>query len=227
MRLMKRNIIVFVLVLSILCCDFLVAPCKADTPYMKKMNVTWDLKKDKLFTYRNCYGGIGLQDEYAKIIKFKKKSVGDEYKITMKIRFECIRTLNEMSKKKRDKFLRFSDGDGFLGDYNVVIADYKTGKCLYVKNKFGVKADCDYEDYKEKTFYSSDYDYSETVVNSYAYVTITYPKSYKNLCIGIGGSSSFEATMADEDYYNGEGSFKKTSFNCKKDKGVMHFMRVK
>lgn len=225
-KIIKQGILLFAIM--VMFCNVSVFEVSAAGAYMKKMNVSWDLKPKKQITYKNCYAGLGLRKEYAKIVSYKKKSSGSKYKVTMKVKFECIKTVENMSQRDRDRFLEYDDGEGLLGDYNVVVADYKTGKCLYASNPYGVKANCSYRTIREKTFYSSDWEYEETLVDSYATVTVTYPKSYKNLCIGVGGSTScYGATYADEDYYDGYGTFKRTSFYSKKDKGVMHFMRVK
>lgn len=225
-KILRQGILLFAAI--IMFCNMTATDVKAATPYMKKMNVSWDLKPRKEITYKNRYVALGLRNESAKIVRYKKKSVGKKYKLTLKVRFECIKTIQNMTQEERDTFLEYDDGDGMIGDYNVVIADYKTGKSLYARNSYGVKARCSYKTFRKKHFYSSDYMYDDSFVDSYATVTITYPKSYKNLCIGIGGSNSYHgSTKADDKYYDGRGSFKKTSFYNKKDKGVMHFMRIK
>ena len=225
-KIFKQILLLFAAV--IMFCNMTATDVKAATPYMKKINVSWDLKPRRQIQYKNRYVALGLRNETAKIVSYKKKSVGKKYKLTLKIRFECIKTIQDMTQEERDTFLEYDDGEGLLGNYNVVIADYKTGKSLYARNSYGVTAKCSYKTFREKYFYSSDYMYEDSFVDSYATVTITYPKSYRNLCIGIGGSNSYHgSTKADDRYYNGHGSYKKTSLYNKKDKGIMHFMRVK
>lgn len=219
------------LMLCFLICLMLVPAAKANakssTPYMKKMSVCWDLKKNKQMTYSNYYGGLGLRSEYAKIISYKKKKVGSRYKVTMKIRFECVRTIAGLSPYERDLFLKYGDGDSVIGDYNVVVADYKTGKSLYASNKYGVRVNTDYYNYNETSFTTTDGSVSDSFVDSIAVVSISYPKKYKNLCVGIGGSGRENASDLDEDYYDGYIPFASSSFNCPADKRVMRFMRIK
>lgn len=57
-------------------------------------------------------------------------------------------------------------------------------------------------------------------------VKVTYPKDYKGLCIGIGGSAALQNTANDTKFWKGKAAFGKTSYYSKKDKSVAHFMRV-
>jgi hypothetical protein len=57
-------------------------------------------------------------------------------------------------------------------------------------------------------------------------VKVTYPKDYRGLCIGIGGSTALQDTANDTKFWNGKAAFGKTSYYSKKDKSVAHFMRV-
>ena len=59
-----------------------------------------------------------------------------------------------------------------------------------------------------------------------ASVKVTYPKDYRGLCIGIGGSTALQDTANDTKFWNGKAAFGKTSYYSKKDKSVAHFMRV-
>lgn len=197
----------------------------ASKPYMKTANVKWDLKKNKTVTYKTKYVGIGMKNQKAKIsdykIKNSKKKGYKELTFTVKWTRQWKLKNNEIHK------MAYSNIDTSIGGESYyAVVDYNTGKSLEKKNKQKVTVkQIGKPKYQAKYYYDKDGCYV-WISNITKKVKVTYPKNYKGLCIGVGGSTSLKNTKNDTKFWNGKVAFKKTSYYSSKDKSVAHFMRV-
>lgn len=178
----------------------------------KKYN--WDLKGDKKINIGAWYYGwdIGSMDVVLKNYKVANASRNGYKKIsfTLKVTPEED-TLNMI--KKAEGYYNFDKRKTVTGSKYVIepatwwaIFDYKDGKTLEKKNSHNVTV----KNGKGKfTFGKLKNGKGTRYVKSASYkVEITYPKSYKNMVIAIGGVSS-NATSSEK-FWNGTGSFWKT-----------------
>lgn len=197
-------------------------------PYMKTLKkVKFDLKKNKKVTYPNLWINVGFKEATAKVTNFKiKDAKKDGYKqATFRINY----TMDYKPKNKEEvnKLGRaFSNyGKFYCGD-NFAVVDYDTGKCLESKNDYGVTVK--YGNYKgsdRKTYYGTHGAYISFDKNFSIKVTITYPKDYKGLCLGVGGCLKKKETSVDKAFWKGKTPFGKTSYYSNK-KTNFHFMRI-
>lgn len=199
---------------------------KAATPYMKKVNVSWDLKKNKTITYKTKYAGIGLKKQKIKItgykIKNSKKKGYKELTFTVKTKVQW-----KVKPSEVEKILKNMEDGEIGGGFFCAIVDYNTGKCLEIKNKHKVTVESEGLNYSEpQYYYDRDGEDGIYLNDASAKIKVTYPKNYKGLCIGVGGRTSVTATKNNTKFWNGKAAFGKTSFYSKKDKAVAHFMRV-
>ncbi len=199
----------------------------ASKPHMKTVNVKWDLKKNKTVTYKTRYAGLGMVKQKAKITDYKiKNSKKKGYKeLTFTVKF--TRQWN-MGKKQVHKLANSPEAkaDKMGGTYFWALVDYDSGKCLAGKNKKKVVAESGDWVYSTPKYYRDDDGCWGSLVNSSKKVKVTYPKDYKGLCLGIGGSADLVQTANDKKFFERKAAFGKTSYYSKEDKSVAHFMRV-
>lgn len=200
----------------------------ASKPHMKTVNVKWDLKKNKTVTYKTRCAGLGMVKQKAKITDYKirdsKKKGYKELTFTMKVTYQWNMSKNQVHKiANSPESLQGKRGIMFFW----ALVDYDSGKCLAKKNKKKVVAE--YGDWVYsplKYYYDDDGCWVSLPKNGSLKVKVTYPKDYKGLCIGIGGSTELVQTAKDKKFFEGKAVFGKTSYYSKKDKSVAHFMRV-
>lgn len=200
----------------------------ASKNYMKKMHVSWDLKKGKTVTYKTIYAGIGMRKLKAKIADYKIEDYGKTgyKKLTFTVQFEMGKKFKpkEIHKMCNSKHYKKNHG---TGSRFVHIVDYNTGKNLTTANSYGVTTrNAGWKTLNIRKEEDGDGCVSNTHKHSVSF-TVIYPKSYKGLCIGFSGSTSLTRKKNDTRYWNGQAAFGKTSFFSKKDKSIAHFMRVK
>lgn len=200
----------------------------ASKNYMKKMHVSWDLKKGKTVTYKTNYAGIGMRKLKAKIADYKIEDYGKTgyKKLTFTVQFEMGKKFKpkEIHKMCNSKHYKKNHG---TGDIVVHIIDYNTGKKLTIENPYGVTIrNAGWKNLKTRKEEDKDGCCTYGFKKSVSY-TVIYPKSYKGLCIGFSGVTSLTTKKNDTRYMNGQAVFGKTSFFSKKDKSIAHFMRVK
>lgn len=220
---------------------------QAATPYMKKLNVKWDLKKNKVVSIQepydglqgkkgvhdDCFSGVGKRKTKVKMTNYKITNKGNKKKLTFTVNFQLDWTPNKTEVHRMSKSdLCWETGSLGGGKYFTLI-DYKTGLCLENtknKKKFNVTVKGGKFKNSNKKWYKDDdgckiYFYRKSKVK----VTVTYPKDYKDLCIVVGGynvmtGEGYADIMAD--FWDGDAPFGKVSY-YKKGKKNSHWMRVK
>lgn len=219
---------------------------QAAGPYMKKLNVKWDLKKNKVVfiqepydglkgkkgIHDGCFSGYGKRKTKVKLTSYKIKNKGNKKKLTFTVNFEMGWTPN----KTEIHHMANSDScweTGLIGGGKYfTLIDYKTGLCLENtknKKKFNITIKGGKFKGSNKKWYKDDdgckvYFYRKSKVK----VTVTYPKDYKNLCIVVGGLNVTGEGYADimADFWDGDVPFGKVSY-YKKGRKNSHWIRVK
>lgn len=199
--------------------------------YMKKVNVNWDLKKNKSVTFKTKYAGIGMKKQKAKITNYKiknsKKKGYKELTFTLSFSRQWNVKASEVHKIANSDYCQKTGQIG-AGCYYAIV-DYNTGKTLEKENKYNVTVEKELKSQTPKYYYCYHQDgYYEWVCisNGSMEIKVTYPKNYKGLCIGIGGKTTLAETKNDTKFWNGKVPFGKTTYYSKKDKSIAHFMRV-
>lgn len=198
-------------------------------PYMKTLKVKWDLKKGRAKTVTEKYAAVGKKKHALKITNVKvRKSKVEGYK---QVSFTFIDTRkwsptkNQVHKIVNSEFTTVEEHIGGGGYFAIV--DYYTGKCLEGENDLGVTVEFSPWDHKGQRKY---YDKHGCWVNLAKYsvcrVVVTYPKNYKGLCVGVGGDNALYGSAADDEFWEGEKPFGKTTY-YKKGKANSHWMRIK
>lgn len=244
-RISKRISIVLALAVLLSGFAFTMPAHAASKPDLKKANVKWDLKNNKTLKFKTKWSVLGVRKHTVKMTNFKVKDAKKKgYKeCTFTLTFN--RKISPTKKQVNDMYWIDYDGNaGFGGGFYYTVADYKTGKSLEGKNDKKVKVSDSGWKYSNKVIKSSadgfkiDY-YKKASVK----VKIVYPKTYKNLAIGVGGynfapyqfteysgtgAAGGVKTYSFKKYFNGKKAFsKETKLYSKKDKLFAHFMRVK
>lgn len=195
----------------------------AKEPYMKEANVRWNLEPDKEVTFKANYVGYGYITVKAKIKDFKIEKADEEGYKKLTFTAEYKNPKLKLSKKQVDKIV---DAEGIISDI-ITFIDYKTGKSFPDGNDFDVKVsygDCKYSKSKYK-YYGHSGSWCSYSKISKIKITVTYPKDYKDLCIGVAGNTN--PSNKNDEFWNGEVPFKKSTYYKKGKKDLSSFMRVK
>ncbi len=231
LRKRKKGVVAVILAFA---CLFAMIPVRtqaATKNYMSKLNVKWDLKKDKTVTYKSVYAGIGMKKQKAKVtdvkIKNSSKKGYKELTFTVKFTLKWNMKAEEVHKLVNSDYAR--SHKGALGGYRwYTVVDYDTGTNLEGKNSCNVTVSRTQNWKYSKAKKYRDSDGCEAYIKDASIkVKVIYPSSYKGLCIGVGGSTKLGGGKNDAKYWKGSVPFGKTSYVSKKDKAVAHFMRVK
>lgn len=207
-----------------------------------KLNNNLKLNKTQTFVKTGVYQESTLFPKAQKIkVKYtvtsKRKSVGKNYKVTYKVNYKYLGNPKIQNKKM------WAD-DWALGYTEpleqIDLIDYKTGKAFSDKNKQGVKLtsskwkytyypkqhykqyDCDKKKFVDETL-------SFTKTSSISF-SVTYPKKYKDVVVGIGFvntiySLSENEQSADYFFYERKVPYGKTTY-YKCGRGTMSYMRL-
>ena len=221
---LKHSVLLFALALML---SVLFMPAQADAAtknYMKKQNVTWDLKKGKVLQLKTYYAGVGFVNDKAKVTKYKvtKSSIPGYKKLTMTVKFYNTwkPTREQVDKMVNSEFCRKTTYVGGVPWVHVI--DYNTGRSLWKDSRFLVKSE--WTNSNAKNYFGSGTRYV-ILRAQVCKLTVQYPKNYKGLCIGISGSTSVNDAR-DEAFTNGKIPFGKSRCVSKKYKKVAHFKRV-
>ena len=229
MKLTKKLITTF-LAITLLFTRCITTTQAASKNYMSKMNVSWDLKPNKIITDKTMYADIGMIKQQLKITNYKiKNSSKKGYKeLTFTLRFSYPQNIKPAQVHKIINSETYKITASIGGGFYYAVLDYNTGKYLGVKNKQKVTVE------KVQNFtiidtkhYSDNDGCSINLHTQDVKVKVTYPRNYKGLCIAAGGSTlAYPMTSNESEFFNGNLAFGKTSYYSKKDKSVAHFMRV-
>lgn len=217
--------------------------------YMAKLKLNWSLKKNKKLAITEPYARVGAKPSQLVMKNYKVKNAPGKPGYKM-VTFDLISTLKwkltpeDVHKIMNTNYYVETQSPG--GGVFIAVVDRATGKNLALKNADGTAANkydvlvnaSTWEPTKygrEKTKYVSDELrchalalYKQTKIH----IAITFPKTYKNLVIGVGGFNRKTETKADAAFWAGTGAFGKTSYykDAKTKKGKKlnsYWMRVK
>jgi len=197
---------------------------QAGTPFMKTLDVKWDLKEGGWVTIRTNYAGNIWIDSRVKVKNFTIKDANKEgyKKLSCTIFFEGPKPTSEQFKKMiHSKFTDKHNGEMYGYAYAVFLYDYKTGDDLREDdNDYDVNIKDKWINGKTVTRIKDSHGcYCDVCSQKYKF-TITYPEDYTGLCIGIAGNGSYKyPSVTDKALWK--------SPVYKKDKENIHFMRVK
>lgn len=222
----KRRGIVFTVMLALIMLFALPVGAQAAGKNLKKSGVPFDLKPNQAVSCQAYFADVGLKKETAKLTDFKitdaKKSGYKQLKFTVTFQRNHSWTKSEVHKAANSKHCQKTGS--ILGSCYYALVDYNTGACLAAKNKYDVTVKAsDWETLNEKT-YTDAHGCYVTIRDIRRTVTVTYPASYKGLCLGVGGETRMESA-ATKKFWKGKLSFKKTEL-CKDAKKYAAFMRV-
>lgn len=233
--------VIGVLLVVVLLVGVLPTPCQtvqAATPYMKKLDVKWDLKNGKSVVCKTVFAGgvkgeISLKISGLKVTKANKKGY-KKCTFTYTSKYKTKLTALQVRKILKSKY--FKKYSNVSGSAFYAIVDYDTGASL--EYNYGSlherplidNLDVTVLESKEKTTNKKKYRDKKTKgwvsLGTYTCkVSVVYPENYTGLCIGIGGYNIVSETYADSEFWDAMKPFGKTSY-YKKGKKNSHWLRV-
>lgn len=228
-----RSLLAKLLIALLVAFALLISPLGATEAYAKSLKASGVkfTKEGRVINSKTWWGGAGLQNctYTVKSIKIKKaKKAG--YK-TATIILE-IREKWTPNNQQVISMANYGDDDGELEDGWIwaFVVDGKTGE--YLDNKRGAKKygitckTTGWHYLNEWRYTASDGSWVEFPRLKRLKYTITYPKSYKNLCVGIGVGQRKYNESAMNKFEAGRVTYAKSWWN-KYNNGSTHFVRVK
>lgn len=225
-RISRKIAVILAMVMMLTCFAYTVPVNAAGKADMEKANVKWDLKNNKKLTYKQYWYSMGVKKHTVKMTNFKirnaKKKGFKECTFTLTYKMKVNPTRDQILKMGR----RCDQGKLFT-QWGFCVVDYQTGKSLEQKNDKGVKTTWKIKSYNYAKLYGTNGSWIRYPQKQVFKVKITYPKDYKDLTIGVVGSTKANLRTADA-HWAGKLPFSKaTALYSKKDKAFAHFMRVK
>ena len=220
---MKRFVLA---VLALMLAMALAVPAFAEGAAMEAVNVVWDLEENTPVTCRVRFTGT---DEYYpveyRITGMKDTVAGDG---TRKITF-IVNFTNKFNPSKDEvTAIAGANVNGEIGGTMAwTLVDYDTGLNIEEVNRVGLTEDAVEKTYNTRKFYGSNGAYIEVPVTIVYQVTITCPKDYDGLCIGVLGQVNAVPTQKDMAFWEGKVPFSETSYFSAEDDQLTHFMRVR
>lgn len=212
---------------------------------MAKLKLKWSLKKNKKLSITEPYAGIGAKKSQIVIKNYKSRKNLKKKGYTT-VSFDVVRTLQWMPTKKQVHKIMDSnyyvDTESVGGGQYVAVVDWETGKSLDVRNadgtarnKYDVTVSASTWKYSKKGKAVTDEDRCHRLAlykQAKIHMAITFPSDCKNVCVGVGGYNKITETKADKAFWNGTGTFGKTSYykNAKTKGGKKlnsYWMRLK
>ena len=220
---------------------------------LKQRGLKFDLKKGKKVKFNVYHAALSDWDatsfirvkdsRAAKITSYKVKNAKNKgYKqaaITIKYKSYWTPSDDMAYKIWLAGWGAASLKDWVYGRTYISVLDYKTGENLLAKNPYKVKAKWKCINEKDTPDYEfDDGGYISFLQEETIKVAITYPKSYKNLCLGIGGNvwtlgddynRGTDYVYEDDQFYEScskKRTWLKTTY-YKKGKSNWHYMRIR
>ena len=218
---MKR--VISILLLCALVCALSAA--QAATANMKKAKVSWNLTPGKNFTCYTLYGGLDRAVPIkGKITEYAMRSLNDtEAQIFFRLR---MTNAFEPTDEEIHTLVNNMSGDTIGGIYTFCFTDYKTGLCLEGDNDLGVKVDRKEITLNKEKYTAAD-GYWIRINKEIEYeLTVTFPKDYDGLCVGVLGRGTPFKSDADNAFWEGKAAFSETGYWDKSNKKISHFMQV-
>ena len=202
---------------------------------LKKSGVSITNKKSLSFTNKYWYSGAGRQKMAVKISNVKTKPAAEEGYLTttFKITFTRKWTPNKAQVNKMGAAAGKNGGTIPTGSFYYLIVDYNTGENLEneaIAEKYGVTIDHgEWKHTGTKTYNGTGGAWVSLAKKTTVTTSVTYPKSYKGLCIGAGTGQvnySKSGKRQMEKFTNGKITYQRSWWH-KKNKASTKFIRVK
>ena len=224
---MKRLIAVLLSCLLMISAFAVPALAESETPDMEKVNVAWDLQAKKTFTCAGKLAGLDGDFPVEYTMTNLKDTVGKDG--MRKITFTMTGTFKYAPKKDEvTTIVNSKDSNNKIGaEIAWTLVDYDTGLDIEEKNDVGLTQDVKVKtDNKKK--YSDNKGNSVTLHTKVVFtITITCPKDYDGLCLGVLGQTSPYQTEADMSFWNGDAPFSGTIYWSPDNDQLSHFMRFR
>ena len=216
---------------------------------MRKTKVKWDLKPKKTYRVKTSYYNVGMQDADITISHYKKTKSDNYYTINFDVLYD-LTVFNPTNQQIHDivQGMNYNATSTIGGICECYVVDYDSGKNLdwsfscnenvwnpwdYPNENYnkmrankGVTVNSRLtREYGQQTHQDDDGCYIYYGKEQYHY-SITYPVTYKGLCIGIGGSSRIISDMKYEKFGYGIFPFAKLNDYVDSPKNF-YFMKVK
>ena len=184
---------------------------------MKSLKVKWDLKKGKKVTVSAAWAGAGRQKVSARVVGLKVGASPKRGYRKASFTVEFTR-LSKPTKKQVH---------ALAGLASLALVDYQTGRELGAGRKRNVTIKASNWKCSKVKKYKDDHGCWVQYPTKYAMkVTVTFPQKYRGLCLGIIANNKRSETKADSAFWEGRGSFAKTTY-YKSGKGNSHWMRIR
>lgn len=192
----------------------------AQKNYMKKLGVKWGIEEGKAYSFKHIWAGIGSKDFTWKISNAKSKNVkkgNKQLSFTLTYHIDFKPTPEEVS---ANVYSDYSQSTGHSGaTFAYAIVDAASGLDLEGENSKKVVVKSSKKEGKQNQYYGlygmeQSWD-TVTFPSTIKYkVTVTYPKNYNDLCIGLSGSNVLagQGSQADANFWDGKVPFGKTTF---------------
>lgn len=197
----------------------------AQEPYMKQLNISWDLEPEKTVTFQTYYYGVGFKDHKATVQNFKIEDAEEKgyKKLSFTTMFETDPYFTDEEFKKFEYESKQYGKKFMISHFSVV--DYQTGENLQCTNNKNVTVEITDTELGEKKRYERPDFFFEYYEFNKSSMSITYPKDYHDLCIVLGGSAADNHTENNEKFISGECMFGETSY-ISSNKEISHAMRI-
>lgn len=174
--------------------------------------VRWGYKTNKKLVYFSYWGGVGMIKQNVKVSKWKDKALGNGRR-QLSFQLTFIRkkkpTARQLINAATYYTVNHPEMDTSPRCYFAVV-DYATGMSLEDPyNPYGVRVTRSKWKVSAPTTYRTK-GYSISMRNTSVSISIEYPASYKNLCIGFGGQNRIRTTSNDQLFWDGVFTFWQT-----------------
>ena len=193
---------------------------------MKSLKVKWDLKKGKKVTVSAAWAGAGRQKVSARVVGLKVGASPKRGYRKASFTVEFTR-LFKPTKKQVHALAGLNGASKAAGFASLALVDYQTGRELGAGRKRNVTIKASNWKCSKVKKYKDDHGCWVQYPTKYAMkVTVTFPQKYRGLCLGIIANNKLSETKADSAFWEGRGSFAKTTY-YKSGKGNSHWMRIR
>ena len=207
----------------------------AEKPYMKKIGVKFDLKKNKTVKSKEKFAAVGSKAMKITVKNYKTTKLKNGKKKTT---FTIVYNMSfKPTKKQVHKIANAGyEGSSFRGNYYFSVVDYSTGLSIAndsdLSKELGVTVK--YSDWKHsgtKKYKDGDGCWVSYPAKASIKVSITYPADYKGACLGVGANNYLyqegsSVSKVNQAHFDGKRPFGKT-YMYKKGKTNSHWMRIK